>query len=533
MAKHAAGVTPWNRSIASGVDLLRNPRYNKGTAFDEDERNYYFLQGLLPPAATPQHLQVKRVMEDLRTLESPLHQYVDMMDLLERNEKLFYRILIDYVEELLPVVYTPTVGEACQKYGIIFRRPHGLYISLKERGRVLDILRNWPEERVKVIVVTDGERILGLGDLGCQGMGIPCGKLNLYTALGGVHPEKCLPVTLDVGTNNQKLLDDPYYIGLRQRRVSGEEYDSLVDEFMTAVQDHFGDKCLVQFEDFANQNAARLLEKYVKTHLVFNDDIQGTAAVALAGLLAALKASGGNLADQIILMHGAGGAGTGIAEIIAKEIGRKSNIPLEQARKKIYLLDSKGLIESSRLDSLPQQSKQNYAHEHEPCADVLSATKSLKPNILIGTSGQRATFSKEVLELMASFNKTPIIFALSNPTSKSECTAEEAYNWTEGRAVFASGSPFDPVEYQGKQILTAQANNAYIFPGVGLGCSISGTVRTHEEFFLEAAAVLANQVTEEHITQGLLYPPLTSIRSISADIAAAVAEKAYDLGMFS
>ncbi|XP_042066482.1 NADP-dependent malic enzyme-like isoform X2 [Salvia splendens] len=525
-------ITPWTVSVASGYSLMRDPRHNKGVAFTEKERNAHYLTGLLPPAVFSQELQEKRLMKILREYEVPLQRYMAMMDLQERNEKLFYKLLIDNVEELLPVVYTPTVGEACQKYGSIFRRPQGLYISLKEKGRILEVLKNWPEKSIQVIVVTDGERILGLGDLGCQGMGIPVGKLSLYTALGGVRPSACLPITIDVGTNNQKLLDDEFYIGLKQKRATGQEYYELLEEFMCAVKQNYGEKVLIQFEDFANHNAFELLAKYRTSHLVFNDDIQGTASVVLAGLVAALKLVGGTLADHRFLFLGAGEAGTGIAELIALEISKKTNTPLEEARKKIWLVDSKGLIVSSRRESL-QHFKKPWAHEHEPVKELLAAVKAIKPTVLIGTSSVGKAFTKEVVEAMASMNEKPLILALSNPTSQSECTAEEAYKWSEGRAIFASGSPFDSVEYNGKLFVPGQANNAYIFPGFGLGLIMSGTIRIHDDLLLAASEALAAQVTEENYAKGLIYPPFTNIRKISAHIAATVAAKAYELGLAS
>ncbi|AQK84574.1 NADP-dependent malic enzyme [Zea mays] len=525
-------ITPWAFSVASGYTLLRDPRHNKGLAFSEAERDAHYLRGLLPPALASQELQEKKLMQNLRRYEQPLHRYIAMMDLQERNERLFYKLLIDNVEELLPVVYTPTVGEACQKYGSIYRRPQGLYISLRDKGKILEVLKNWPERSIQVIVVTDGERILGLGDLGCQGMGIPVGKLSLYTALGGVRPSACLPITIDVGTNNEALLKDEFYIGLRQRRATGEEYHELLEEFMTAVKQNYGEKVLTQFEDFANHNAFDLLEKYRESHLVFNDDIQGTASVVLAGLLAALKVVGGTLADHTYLFLGAGEAGTGIAELIALEMSKHTGSPIEECRPKIWLMDSKGLIVASRKDSL-QAFKKPWAHEHEPVATLLEAVQSLKPTVLIGTSGKGGTFTKEVVEAMASQNEKPVIFALSNPTSHSECTAEQAYTWTKGRAVFASGSPFDSVELDGKVLVPGQSNNAYIFPGFGLGVVISGAIRVRDDMLLAASEALAEQVTEEHFAKGLIFPPFTNIRAISARIAAKVAAKAYELGLAS
>ncbi|XAR50681.1 Malate dehydrogenase (oxaloacetate-decarboxylating) (NADP(+)) [Bertholletia excelsa] len=523
-------VTPWTVSVASGYSLLRDPHHNKGLAFTEKERDAHYLRGLLPPVVVPHDLQVKKMMHNIRQYQVPLQRYMAMMDLQEMNERLFYKLLIENVEELLPVVYTPTVGEACQKYGSIFRRPQGLFISLKEKGKILEVLKNWPQRKIQVIVVTDGERILGLGDLGCQGMGIPVGKLSLYTALGGIRPSACLPITIDVGTNNENLLNDEFYIGLRRRRATGQEYAELLHEFMTAVKQNYGEKVLVQFEDFANHNAFGLLEKYGTTHLVFNDDIQGTASVVLAGLMAALNLVGGTLDEHRFLFLGAGEAGTGIAELIALEMSKQTGAPLEESRKKIWLVDSKGLIVRSRLESL-QHFKKPWAHEHEPVKKLVDAVKAIKPTVLIGSSGVGRTFTKEVIETMASINEKPIILALSNPTSQSECTAEEAYKWSQGRAIFASGSPFGPVEYEGKMYLSGQANNAYIFPGFGLGLIISGAIRVHDDMLLAASEALASQVTQEDFDKGLIYPPFTNIRKISAQIAAKVAAKAYELGL--
>ncbi|CAN1240944.1 NADP-dependent malic enzyme [Linum perenne] len=518
-------VTPWTVSVASGYSLLRDPRHNKGLAFTENERDAHYLRGLLPPVVLSQQLQEKKLMNSIRQYQLPIQKYMAMMELEERNERLFYKLLIDNVEELLPVVYTPTVGEACQKYGSIFRRPQGLYISLKEKGRVLDVLKNWPERSIQVIVVTDGERILGLGDLGTQ----------------------CLPITIDVGTNNETLLNDEFYIGLRQRRARGQEYSELLHEFMTAVKQIYGEKVLIQFEDFANHNAFELLEKYKTTHLVFNDDIQGTASVVLSGVVASLKLLGGTLADHKFLFLGAGEAGTGIAELIALEMSKRTNTPLEECRKRIYLVDSKGLIVKSRLESL-QNFKKPWAHEHEPVKNLLDAVHALKPTVLIGASGMGKTFTKEVVEAMSSFNEVsalssgwtvciivqkPLIMALSNPTSQAECTAEEAYSWSKGKAIFASGSPFDPVEYEGKVFVPGQGNNAYIFPGFGLGVVMSGAIRVHDDMLLAASEALAAQVTDEEYGKGLIYPPFTKIRKISAEIAAKVAAKAYELGLAS
>ncbi|CAN1330933.1 NADP-dependent malic enzyme, partial [Linum perenne] len=519
-------VTPWTVSVS------RDPRHNKGLAFTEKERDSHYLRGLLPPVILTQQLQEKKFINSIRQYELPIQKYMAMMELQERNERLFYKLLIDNVEELLPVVYTPTVGEACQKYGSIFKRPQGLYISLKEKGRILDVLKNWPEKSIQVIVVTDGERILGLGDLGCQGMGIPVGKLSLYTALGGIRPSACLPITIDVGTNNEKLLNDEFYIGLRQRRATGQEYAELMHEFMSAVKQNYGEKVLIQFEDFANHNAFELLAKYGTTHLVFNDDIQGTASVVLSGVVAASKLLGGSLADHKFLFLGAGEAGTGIAELIALEMSQRTSTSLEECRKRIYLVDSKGLIVKSRLESL-QHFKKPWAHDHEPVKNLLDAVHAIKPTVLIGASGMGKTFTKDIVEAMSSSNEKPLIMALSNPTSQAECTAEEAYCWSKGKAIFASGSPFDPVEYEGKVYVPGQGNNAYIFPGFGLGLVMSGAIRVHDDMLLAASEALAGQVTDSEYEKGMIYPPFSKIRKISAEIAAKVADKAYQLGLAS
>ncbi|CAN1330935.1 NADP-dependent malic enzyme, partial [Linum perenne] len=525
-------VTPWTVSVSSGYSLLRDPRHNKGLAFTEKERDSHYLRGLLPPVILTQQLQEKKFINSIRQYELPIQKYMAMMELQERNERLFYKLLIDNVEELLPVVYTPTVGEACQKYGSIFKRPQGLYISLKEKGRILDVLKNWPEKSIQVIVVTDGERILGLGDLGCQGMGIPVGKLSLYTALGGIRPSACLPITIDVGTNNEKLLNDEFYIGLRQRRATGQEYAELMHEFMSAVKQNYGEKVLIQFEDFANHNAFELLAKYGTTHLVFNDDIQGTASVVLSGVVAASKLLGGSLADHKFLFLGAGEAGTGIAELIALEMSQRvKNLSLMLCSDP-FLLSSQGLIVKSRLESL-QHFKKPWAHDHEPVKNLLDAVHAIKPTVLIGASGMGKTFTKDIVEAMSSSNEKPLIMALSNPTSQAECTAEEAYCWSKGKAIFASGSPFDPVEYEGKVYVPGQGNNAYIFPGFGLGLVMSGAIRVHDDMLLAASEALAGQVTDSEYEKGMIYPPFSKIRKISAEIAAKVADKAYQLGLAS
>jgi malate dehydrogenase (oxaloacetate-decarboxylating)(NADP+) len=414
------------------------------------------------------------------------------------------------------------VGLACQRFGQIYQRPRGMFISTHDRGRVAKVLENWPD-RAGIIVVTDGERILGLGDLGANGMGIPVGKLSLYVACAGVQPNACLPVMLDVGTNNMELLDDPFYIGVRERRLRGSAYDELVDEFITAAQKVFPG-VVIQFEDFANHNAFRLLQKYRGRIPTFNDDIQGTAAVALAGIFSALRITGGTLTDQRILFLGAGEAAAGIADLLASAMVSQG-LKEDDARRRCWLVDSRGLVVKSRTDLV--EHKLPYAHEHAPVGDFLSAIKALRPTAIIGVAAVGGNFTREVLEEMARLNERPIIFALSNPTSKSECTAEEAYRHTRGRALFACGSPFDPVTLNGQRFVPRQGNNSYIFPGVGLGAIVSGAQRITDEMFMSAAHSLAHDVTETDLKQGSLYPALPRIREVSGNIATAIAEVAY------
>lgn len=507
---------------STGMALLRDPLRNKGTAFTREERDALGLRGLLPPHVLTQTEQATRVMNNLRKLSDPLEKYVALNALHDRNETLFFRVVIDHIDEVMPIIYTPTVGLACQRYGQVFQRPRGIFISTEDRGRVADVLRNWPYP-AKMIVVTDGERILGLGDLGANGMGIPVGKLSLYTGCGGIAPENCLPVTLDVGTNNTELLADPFYIGLRQRRVTGEAYDALMEEFITAAHAVFPG-VVIQFEDFANHNAFRLLEQYRERIPTFNDDIQGTAAVALAGIFSALRITGGRLSEQQFLFFGAGEAAIGIADLISSAM-EKDGLTAQEARRRCWLFDSQGLVVRSR-DKLTEH-KRAYAHEHTGTDDFLTAIRTLKPTGIIGVAAVGGTFTKAVLEEMAKLNERPIVFALSNPTSQAECTAEEAYRWTAGRALFACGSPFDPVKVGGKTFVPRQGNNSYIFPGIGLGAVASGTRCITDDVFMAAAHRLAHLVSESDLEQGSLYPPLSRTREVSAHIGAAVAEAAY------
>jgi malate dehydrogenase (oxaloacetate-decarboxylating)(NADP+) len=515
-------------SIEHGTKLLADPLHNKGTAFTEIERDALGLRGLLPPHIHTQDEQMARFLENMRNLADPLEKFVALSALHDRNEALFFRVVCDNVDEIMPLIYTPTVGQACQRFGHIFQRPRGMFISINDRGRIADILRNWPR-KAGIIVVTDGERILGLGDQGANGMGIPVGKLSLYTACAGIDPAICLPITLDMGTNNETLLADPYYVGLRRHRVTGSAYDELVAEFITAAREVFPD-VIIQFEDFANHNAFRLLEKYRNQICTFNDDIQGTASVALAGVLSALRVKGTKLADEKFLFLGAGEAATGIADLITAAMVAQG-MDEELARQHCWLVDSKGLVVKSR-EGLAAQ-KLPYAHDQAPIADFLMAINTLQPTAIIGVAAVGGTFTTEVLRAMADINAQPIVFALSNPTSKAECTAEQAYQGTNGRALFACGSPFAPVHCCGKLLVPRQGNNAYIFPGVGLGAIACGATRITDEMFLAAAQTLANYVMPADLAQGSLLPPLTNIREVSAHIAVAVAEVAFQRGLAS
>ena len=521
--KHDDVVANAPSELPQGIAILQDPALNKGTAFTEAERDTLHLRGLLPPHVSSQEQQLGRVLENFRRKSSDLEKYINLRALHDRNEALFFRLLLENPDEMLPIVYTPTVGLACQRYTHIFQRPHGIFVSAADRGRVAEVLANWPRRDVAIIVVSDGERILGLGDLGANGMGIPVGKLSLYTACAGVSPNACLPVLLDVGTNNSELLDDPLYIGLQQPRVRGEEYDALVEEFVVAASKLFPG-VVIQFEDFATHNAFRLLKKYRDRIPTFNDDIQGTAAVVLAGILSALRITGGALGEQTLLFQGAGEAATGIADLVVEAMVAKG-VDQAQARRRCWLFDSRGLVVKQRAELATH--KQPYAHEHAPAGSLLEAVKALRPTAIIGVAAIGGAFTEDVVRTMAAINKRPIVFALSNPTSKSECTATQAYRWSDGRVLFACGSPFDPVTLEGRSYVPRQGNNSYIFPGVGLGVIVSGSSRVTDEMFMAAAHTLAEQVTEDDLKQGSLYPPLKNIRDVSAHIAAAVATVAY------
>ncbi|KAF1668954.1 NADP-dependent malic enzyme, mitochondrial, partial [Aptenodytes patagonicus] len=530
------GGTPANhgRALAvkkRGYDITRNPHLNKGMAFTLEERLQLGIHGLLPPCFLSQDVQVLRVMKNYENKSNDLDKYIVLMTLQDRNEKLFYRVLTSDIERFMPIVYTPTVGLACQQYGLAFRRPRGLFITIHDKGHIATMLNSWPEENIKAIVVTDGERILGLGDLGSYGMGIPVGKLALYTACGGVHPQQCLPVLLDVGTDNEALLSDPLYIGLKHKRVRGKQYDELIDEFMQAVTNKYGMNCLIQFEDFANANAFRLLNKYRNRYCTFNDDIQGTASVAVAGIFAALRITKNKLSDHKFVFQGAGEAAMGIAHLILMAM-EKEGISREDAIKKIWMVDSKGLIVKGR--SHLNHEKEMFAQDHPSVNTLEEVVQKVKPTAIIGVAAIAGAFTEKILKDMAAFNERPIVFALSNPTSKAECTAEQCYRLTEGRGIFASGSPFSKVTLpNGQTFFPGQGNNAYVFPGVALGVIACGVRHISDDIFLITAESIAAEVTEQNLAEGRLYPPLDSIREVSLKIAVKIVDWAYKHGLAS
>ncbi len=506
------------------VDILRDKSLYKSIAFTRAERKRLGLQGLLPHAVVTQAQLVSRVMESLRRLPRDIDKYMALSSLQERNERVFYRTVIDHLDEIMPLIYTPTVGEACREFSHIAREPKGFFVTPDDRGHIATILDNWPEKDIRVIVVTDGQRILGLGDLGANGMGIPIGKLALYTACAGIPPKHCLPVMLDVGTNNAALREDFLYIGYPHKRLEGQAYFDLVEEFVRAVEKKYP-RALLQFEDFLTPNAYALLKKYRDRLLCFNDDIQGTAAVALAGVYASTRITRLKFADMRIMFLGAGSAATGIADLMSSALVDEG-LSLDEARRRLWFVDVNGLVVKGRTDLMAHNLP--YAHEHAPLGFV-EAIDALKPHVLIGATGAPGTFTQRAVERMCAHNERPILFALSNPTSKAECTAEQAYMWSHGQAVFASGSPFGAVTFEGREFQPGQGNNAYVFPGIGLGAVVCGARVIPDEFFLAAARTLAGLVEKTDLQRGCLYPPLRDIRRISLAIAVSVADKAYEL----
>lgn len=513
--------------MKSGVGLLLDPRFNKSTAFTEEERERNGLVGLLPDGIDTLDLQLQRVLVQLDAKGTDLERYIYLNQLLDHDEALFYALVMSDPARFLPLVYTPTVGEACLRFGHILRRTRGMYISIRRRGRVRNVLRNWPVKDVRFIVVTDGERVLGLGDLGANGMGIPIGKLALYTACGGVPPEVTLPVMLDCGTNNQTMLDDPLYLGIRQARPAATDLDAFVEEFVTGVEEVFPG-CCIQFEDWAGVDAVRLLARYRDRTCCFNDDIQGTAAVALAGILGALRITGGRLRDQRFLFLGAGSAGTGIAGLLRQAIVLEGASEAD-ALSRTWLFDKSGLLESSRTDLLDFQKP--YAHTHDKVTDFAAAIDSIRPTAIVGVSTVAGAFNREVIEAVSRVNERPIVFPYSNPTSHSECTAEDAYRWSRGRAIFASGSPFPPFRLGGETFVPGQGNNVYIFPAIGMAVYATKAKRVTDEMFIAAARGVAEQVTKAELDVGLIYPPQAQLFETELRAACEIAEVIFDRGL--
>ncbi|MEX2617369.1 MAG: NAD-dependent malic enzyme [Alphaproteobacteria bacterium] len=515
-----------DRGEITGVDVLRVPALNKSSGFTEEERDRLKLRGLLPVAVLTQDVQLDRTMENVRRKADAIEKYIFLNALQSRNERLFYRALQDHIEELLPIVYTPTVGQACREFAHIFQQTKGFYVTPADRGQIREILDNWPEDDVRIVVATDGERILGLGDLGASGMGIPIGKLALYVACAGIHPRQCLPVMLDVGTDNEALASDPLYLGVSGKRLRGPAYDELVAEFIAAIQDRFPG-ALIQFEDFQTANAYKLMNTYRDKVLSFNDDIQGTAAVVLAGFYSACRLIGRGIGDMKVMFLGAGSAASGIADLTVPALVAEG-LSEAEARQRLWFVDINGLVVQQRNDlaahNLP------YAHAHPPM-DFIDAIRAVQPDILVGATGTHGAFTEEAIRLMAEIKERPGVFALSNPTSQAECTAEEAYLWSGGRAIFASGSPFAPVTIDGRTFRPGQGNNVYIFPGVGAGALFCRASRISDEMFLAAARALAAEVGEADLAAGAIYPPMTDIRNVSLNIATAVAEMAYAQGL--
>ena len=513
----------------TGYSLLRNPRLNKGTAFTHEEREKYGLLGMLPEAVETIETQTMRIHEQLDNFSKPINQYIYLMQLLENNETLFFKTICSDPAKYLPLVYTPTVGEACQKFGQVSRRPRGLYLSIKQKDNLKEILRNWPEKDVRFTVVTDGGRILGLGDLGIFGLGIPIGKLVLYTSCGGVPPEYTLPIVLDVGTNNEEFLNDPLYPGLKCKRIRGKEFDDFVAAFVEAMNEVFPKIC-IQWEDFPGVDAIKILNTYKEKVCTFNDDIQGTAAVATAGFISISRLMKKRFIDQHFLFLGAGAAAFGIADMLVKKFER-DGLTREEALKQIWMFDVNGLLVKSRTDLVEHQLQ--FAHDSDPCTNFAEAVLKIKPTAIVGVSTVGGAFNQQVIENMSSVNERPIIFPYSNPTSHSECTAEQAYNWSNGKAIFASGSPFAPVEYQGKIFTPGQGNNVFIFPALGLAIFATEATRVTDDILLTAAEAVAEQVSLADFEKGRIYPNVADILKVSVNVAIKIAEDIFNSGLAS
>ncbi|CAK4754857.1 unnamed protein product [Aphanomyces euteiches] len=516
------------RTGKHGIDIIHDPLFNKGTGYKHVERDRLGLRGLVPPRRLNMKTQLEKLYELFHEEKDPLRKNIFLSDLQNRNETLFFRLLIDYIEEMAPIVYTPTVGLVCQKFGSVFRRSRGMYFSSEDASQFGSMVYNWPCDDVQVIVVTDGSRILGLGDLGVNGMGIPIGKLALYTAAGGIDPRKVLPVVLDVGTNNENYLNDPYYLGMQHPRLTGEAFWGVVDEFMRAVR-HRWPRVLVQFEDFSSDHAADVLNAYRLKQLCFNDDIQGTGATVLAGALSACQRVNIPLKDQRILVLGAGSAGLGVSTTLLQGM-LQEGAQLDDSRKLFYVFDQYGLLGKDRADLSSGQ--QFFARTDMPDKmSLLDVIKEVKPTMLLGLSASRGAFTEECVREMAKHTPLPIIFPLSNPTSVAECTAEEAYKWTNGNVVFASGSPFAPVNFKGQEYNVSQCNNMFIFPGVGLGAIVCGASRVSDRMLYVAAQALATCMTPEEIAKGQVFPSVKNIRHVSLKVATAVVQCAVDDGL--
>src|SRR5580698_2006358 len=519
-----------------GIELLQDPSLNKSTAFTEAEKQALGIIGLVPDVTESIETQLSRVLLQLKEKTTDLDRFIYLMNLLDTNETLFYRTLMSDPARFLEIVYDPTIGEACLKFDHIMRRPHGMYLSITRKGHVKEVLRNWPVKDVRVICVTNAGRILGLGDLGANGMGIPIGKLQLYTAAAGVPPQGLLPMYLDAGTNNETYLRDPLYVGLRQHRPSTDQLYTFVDEFVAAVQEVFPN-CCIHFEDWTGVDAIGLLARYRNKVSCYNDDIQGTAGVTLAGLINALKITGGQLKDQRILFLGAGSAAIGLADLIVSALGQQGIAP-EKARQQIRMFDTQGLVVTGRPGLA--EHKRPYAHKLSPSKpfnhldlaseqpQIVGAIEDFKPTALIGVSTVGKLFSRKVIEAMSRHNARPIIFALSNPIEKHECLPEEAYTWSEGEAVYAGGVQFPAVHLRGKTFLPSQANNLYIFPAVGMAIYATNAKRVTDEMFIEAAHAVADQVTSEQLKLGMLFPPQSNILEVEIKTAARVAKLAFE-----